>query len=261
MIDTHMLNTKMDRNLAVGYKSASQIARRVTESWVADNLYCCSCDHSNLKPTPPNFQAIDFGCENCSASYQLKASMKWGMKTIPDGAYDSMMRALRSDKVPNLLLMHYSSEWSVENLVVIPSFFFSPKSIKKRNPLGQSARRAGWIGCNILLDKIADDGKIPLITGGHPRLPKDVRNHYDSIRPLSRLSAAVRGWTLDVLTVISKIHSPSFEIADVYKFEGELSKSYPSNKNVKAKIRQQLQILRDLGFIEFLGNGRYHHIR
>ena len=35
----------------------------------------------------------------------------------------------------------------------------------------------------------------------------------------------------------------------------------PQNHNVEAKIRQQLQILRDLGFIEFLGKGQYRKIK
>jgi type II restriction enzyme len=44
---------------------------------------------------------------------------------------------------------------------------------------------------------------------------------------------------------------------DVYAFEGELRSRYPQNKHVKPKIRQQLQVLRDKGYIDFLGNGRY----
>ena len=31
----------------------------------------------------------------------------------------------------------------------------------------------------------------------------------------------------------------------------------PGNRHVRDKIRQQLQVLRDLGFMEFLGGGRY----
>jgi type II restriction enzyme len=38
----------MNSLLAVGYKSRSQIARIVTESWAADNLYCVACDRPRL---------------------------------------------------------------------------------------------------------------------------------------------------------------------------------------------------------------------
>ena len=48
-----------------------------------------------------------------------------------------------------------------------------------------------------------------------------------------------------------------FEIDDVYAFEGRLAALYPNNRNVKPKIRQQLQVLRDSGFLDFIGHGRY----
>ena len=46
----------------------------------------------------------------------------------------------------------------------------------------------------------------------------------------------------------------------MYSFIDELEKKHPDNHNVAAKIRQQLQYLRDKGFIEFLGSGKYRKI-
>jgi Dam-replacing HTH domain len=40
-------------------------------------------------------------------------------------------------------------------------------------------------------------------------------------------------------------------------FEPRLAALYPGNNNVRPKIRQQLQVLRDRGWLEFLGRGRY----
>jgi hypothetical protein len=37
----------------------------------------------------------------------------------------------------------------------------------------------------------------------------------------------------------------------------DLMRLHPANRNVQAKIRQQLQVLRDLGHLDFLGNGSY----
>ncbi|QYX55774.1 hypothetical protein K1T73_11855 [Roseovarius sp. SCSIO 43702] len=48
-----------------------------------------------------------------------------------------------------------------------------------------------------------------------------------------------------------------FTLAEIYAFEDRLSQVYPGNNNVRPKIRQQLQVLRDNGFLEFLGAGRY----
>ncbi|WP_369426147.1 hypothetical protein [Oceanotoga teriensis] len=36
-----------------------------------------------------------------------------------------------------------------------------------------------------------------------------------------------------------------------------LAKKHLNNKNIKAKIRQQLQILRDNNILKFLGDGNY----
>ena len=59
------------------------------------------------------------------------------------------------------------------------------------------------------------------------------------------------------LNCINKISSDYFSLADVYKYTKSLAEKHPQNNNVEAKIRQQLQILRDLGYIDFLGHGRY----
>ena len=46
-------------------------------------------------------------------------------------------------------------------------------------------------------------------------------------------------------------------LADVYKFENYLGELHPDNHHVRDKIRQQLQVLRDAGILEFIGRGRY----
>ena len=48
-----------------------------------------------------------------------------------------------------------------------------------------------------------------------------------------------------------------FSLGEVYAHAEALARLHPQNKNVEPKIRQQLQILRDMGFLEFLGRGRY----
>ncbi|MCB9805227.1 hypothetical protein H6769_06535 [Candidatus Peribacteria bacterium] len=41
--------------------------------------------------------------------------------------------------------------------------------IEKRKPLSSTARRAGWTGCNILLNLIPESGKIYYIQNGESR--------------------------------------------------------------------------------------------
>src|SRR5689334_15873544 len=145
------MNLCMDASCATGLKSACQIARRVTEGWAGAHLFCVSCDSNRIQPLPHNSQATDFACPRCAAAFQLKAARRWSERKVPDAAYDAMMRALASDRIPNLLVMQYTQDWYVRNLLIVPSFFFAPTAIEKRKPLAATARRAGWVGCNILL--------------------------------------------------------------------------------------------------------------
>jgi len=75
------------------------------------------------------------------------------------------------------------------------------------------------------------------------------------------LKGEMRGWTLDVLNVLRKLGKHDVVLSDVYSFERSLQALHPNNKNVKPKIRQQLQVLRDLGFLSFEGEGRYRVLR
>lgn len=169
-----------------------------------------------------------------------------------------MVRAIQEDRTPNLYALHYdSSEWRVENLTLIPNFAFPLSAVEKRNPLSPTARRAGWVGCNILLDAIPPDARIKIISGGKPATPAAVREQYARIRPLAKLGAQQRGWTLDVLNVVRSFGKNEFDLAEVYESDEKLSRLHPANRHVRPKIRQQLQILRDLGLLEFLGGGSY----
>ena len=56
---------------------------------------------------------------------------------------------------------------------------------------------------------------------------------------------------------VELIGKNEFQIEDVYAFENRLSQIYPDNRNVKPKIRQQLQVLRDQGYLDFVSRGYY----
>jgi type II restriction enzyme len=46
-----------------------------------------------------------------------------------------------------------------------------------------------------------------------------------------------------------------FTLDDVYAHEASLSAHFPGNSNGRPKIRQQLRVLRDRGWLEFSGRG------
>jgi type II restriction enzyme len=56
---------------------------------------------------------------------------------------------------------------------------------------------------------------------------------------------------------IDRIGKSEFSLNELYQFEDELQMIFLSNRHRKQKIRQKLQILRNRGFLEFLGRGIY----
>jgi len=78
--------------------------------------------------------------------------------------------------------------------------------------------------------------------------------------PFEQITSSLNGWKLEVFKCISQIPSSIFNLNDVNKFEPQLKIIYPSNQHISDKIRQQLQYLRNLGLIEFLGNGNYRKL-
>ena len=103
----------------------------------------------------------DFYCSNCHEEYELKSKQNTlGMKIV-DGAYHTMLTRLTSNNNPNFFLLNYDlTNLEVTNFLVIPKHFFVPEIIERRKPLAETARRAGWVGCNILLNYIPQTGKI-----------------------------------------------------------------------------------------------------
>ena len=240
----------MPAHLAASYKSPAQQARVVTEAWGQENLYCTNCQSPILTSAPNNTAAFDFSCPVCASPFQLKSKSSPIGDRIVDAAYEAMMRAIREDRTPNLLALHYSKiVWQVRNLVLIPHFAFSASAIEARKPLAPEARRAGWVGCNIVLKNIPPDARIRLISDGVPVPPSQVRESFRRLRPLEEISPKERGWTLDVLRIVRSLGKKEFSNSDVYAFESQLERQHPNNRHVRDKIRQQLQVLRDRGFL------------
>ena len=148
-------------------------------------------------------------------------------------------------------------ELCVDNLWVIPKHFFTPAIVEKRKPLSDDARRAGWVGCNILFDEVPRQGRIRVIQRRIEIEKDEVLTNVSRAARLATNSLDARGWLLDVLNCINRIPKEVFSLDEVYQFDQELQMRHPQNNNVRPKIRQQLQALRDKGFLEFLDRGQY----
>lgn len=250
-----------DLNLAEdasAYASATQKARVLTEGWTALWSYCPSCGAAPLGRPPNNAKVCDFTCPDCREEFELKSSKSPFGRKIVDGAYEAMTARLSAPNNPSLMLMRYDlPRLAVTDLIVVPKQFLVPEIIERRPPLAATARRAGWVGCNILIGAVPSSGRIPLLRDGR-RTPKaEVLDQWRSTLFLRDEPLKARGWLIEVMKCVELIGREEFTLADVYAYEGRLSALYPDNRNVRPKIRQQLQVLRDAGFVEFDGGGRY----
>jgi type II restriction enzyme len=242
----------------VQYGSGSQSARAWTERWVSDWIYCPNCGAAKINQFEANRPVADFFCPSCAEEYELKSQKgAFGSKVL-DGAFGTMLQRLASNNNPNLMLLNYDlARLSVTNAVIVPKHFFVPAIIEKRKPLAPTARRAGWIGCRILLNQIPASGKIFLVKNGQAQPREDVFAQWQKTLFLRQESADAKGWLIDVMKCIEALGRTEFKLDDVYGFEHELSHIYPDNRHVRAKIRQQLQKLRDRGYLDFTSRGRY----
>jgi len=253
------MNLSFQIDLAQNYKNPSQRARVLTENWVSNHIYCPNCGHINIDKYKNNKPVSDFFCSNCQEVYELKSKReKFGSKIV-NGAYGTMIERLNDSNNPSFFLLNYDlQKLMVLNLFVIPKHFFIPDIIEKRKALAQTARRAGWVGCNIILNSIPQIGKIFLIKNRQVE-PKDkvLAEWQKTIFLKEENKISAKGWLLDVMKCIEELGNKEFSLDEVYAFENILSNKHPDNKHIKDKIRQQLQILRDKGYLEFMGQGNY----
>ena len=252
------MDIRMDASLGASYHSLQQQARVITEAWAADNMYCVMCGAPHLEPLQNNKPVADLLCPSCRNVFELKSHNGPFGGIIADGAYDTMMARLMDDHNPHLFVMEYNrSEYMVENLWIIPKYFFTAEVIIKRKPLGPNARRAGWTGCNIAWKNIPSQGKIPVIQQREVLDPQRVCQKVSATSELATSKITARGWLMDVLYCLEQLGKEEFSLQDVYGFTAYLQERHRENHNVQPKIRQQLQILRDKGYVEFLGRGEY----
>ena len=253
------MRLSFDLRLASNYKSQSQKIRVLTEAWVDSTIYCPNCGHLDIEKYPNNQPVADFVCSNCKEEYELKSKQDGVGSKVLDGAYRTMIERLQSSNNPNFFLLNYDLErFEVLNFLVIPKQFFMPEVIEKRKPLSPTARRAGWTGCNILLTHIPETGKIYFVRNRQIEPKERVLANWKKtlfLREEKEINA--KGWLLDILMCVDKLRSKEFSLDEMYRFETDLSKKHPDNRHIKAKIRQQLQVLRNKGYLEFTKPGIY----
>jgi len=246
----------LDTKLWLQYKSNSQKARVMTEFWTWENIFCPNCGeklfrYDNNKPV------ADFYCETCKEDYELK-SWKSLWNKITDWAYLTMITRLKSSNNPNFFFLNYTLDYKIKNFIVIPKHYFTEGIIEKRKPLPNTARRAGWIWCNILLSPIPESWKIFYVKDWEKIKKEKILNNWSKTLFLRETETIEwRGRILDIMKCIESLHKNEFTLQEIYDFESALKQKYPNNNFIKDKIRQQLQLLRDKWYLEFIGSWKY----
>ena len=257
----NIVDLRLNSTIIAQYSSNSQKARVLTESWVEKNLYCPVCGNTTISHFPNNKEVADFYCPVCGEQYELKSKNGTIGRKIADGAYNTFIHRITESTNPDFFFMSYNTvDMAVHQLCFVPKFFFVPAIAEKRKPLSENARRAGWVGCNILYDQIPLQGRIAVVKDMKEIEKSIVRKNVERAFHMKIDNLESRGWLFDVLHCMNGIMASEFTLAQMYQFESILEEKHPDNHNIRAKIRQQLQVLRDRGVIEFIGNGCYKKV-
>ena len=243
--------------VADGYNSNSQKMRVLTEQWVDENIFCPNCG-SKIINYENNRPVADFYCTSCNEDYELKSKNgKTLGKTIADGAYSTMINRITSDTNPNFFFLNYDKySYDVINFVAVPSYLFVPNMIIARK--NGIPNRPNYIMCNIDISSIPNSGKIFYIQDKQLQSKEHILESWNKTKFLKEsMNTDAKGWLLDIINCIDKTKKTDFTLQDIYQFENFLKIKHPDNNNIQAKIRQQLQILRDKNFLKFTERGKY----
>ncbi|MDD4520076.1 MAG: DpnI domain-containing protein [Alphaproteobacteria bacterium] len=247
---------QFDLSLMERYKSPSQKVRAMSEDWVQKTVFCPRCGRF-LSSYENNHPVGDFFCKNCLQDFELKSKKNRFGNKISAGEYNTMIRRLKSNQNPDFFFLAYKEGFFVNDFIFIPKYFFTPDLVEKRPPLKETAKRAGWIGCNLLINKVPKSGQVFYIKNGERIKKEEILRQVQKTLFLKEKKLSLRGWTLDVMKCIDLIDSKEFSLDQIYAFEKNLAQKYPDNHFIKDKIRQQLQYLRDKGYLKFISKGKY----
>jgi hypothetical protein len=143
----------IDMSLTSRFVSAAQATRVALETWASFNLYCLNCERNELDPLPDNTPVADFECLTCKSRYQLKGKNGRLGRRIPGAAYQPTIDAIRAGKMPEYVLVEFDTRFATVVFVdAFPGRLITEDRVEARKRLSATARRAGWQGCNIIVE-------------------------------------------------------------------------------------------------------------
>jgi hypothetical protein len=111
-----------------------------------------------------------------------------------------------------------------------------------------------------ILSKIPEEKVWPGLIEAEQKLIRKVEESSIYEGGAKSIMQGLSGWKRSVFLRLNDFQQNLFFLEDIYAYEDSLAKEYPDNRFIREKIRQQLQVLRDLGLLEFLGGGKYRKL-
>lgn len=252
------MNLSFEQSLSKNYTNNSQKIRAMSEPWTVQNIFCPNCGHE-LSELENNKKVSDFLCKNCLENFEQKASKNKFKNKVLASEYYSLIQRLEATDKPHFFFLHYLDViFSVNDFFVVPKYFFVSEIIEKRKPLSNNAKRAGWTWANILFSQIPSSWKIYYVEDGKIISKEKILQKWEKTKFLKEIKRDnLKWWILDIMNCIDSLNKTDFKLKEIYAFEKDLEILHPENKNIKPKIRQQLQFLRDKWYLEFIKKWRY----
>jgi hypothetical protein len=151
----------IDFSAVARFKSATQTARVALETWARLNLWCHNCGNPNLLTLPAGTPVSDLKCVACKMEYQVKSLNGRFGPTLTGAAFQPLYERALARTVPDFMLIEYNLRRAqVSNVGLIRGSDLTPERIIKRKALASTARRAGWVGCNVYIDQLF---QIPIV--------------------------------------------------------------------------------------------------
>ncbi|WP_296576858.1 DpnI domain-containing protein [Phreatobacter sp.] len=133
--------------------TARQELGQFAETLVAKSCTCPRCKRSRtLIRLPTNFKCADLICDFCGYLAQVKGATVRDVGVIPGSvmgaAWGPQKERMESGIYFPLFLVLVTADKTQQAIFYPSADLQRPEMFRKRNPLGSSARRAGWTGFN-----------------------------------------------------------------------------------------------------------------
>ena len=204
-----------------------------------------------------------------------------GMRIFGIGRIDSITREMENGREHSFA--KYSEYWSIEPTMTFDQIGGDPRN-NKQNSINRFEDIAGEFALQVLTGEDSHLQKIDLTEYGNnqdseidpslltpefrrllgiedPELtPEDAPSKGRYIEKLNWTKSTDAVWRSLLLMGLKR--GDAFTLSDSVRMMDVLELIFPQNRNLDGKIRQQLQVLREKGFVEFVDNrGNYRMLR